>query len=87
MAVCEGSAEDKFFGSVTVGERGQIVIPAEARKRLNIVAGDKLLVIGHPQTHGLLFCRMDMFRQFLNKFVEGLDKLQELEVKGEPGEK
>jgi AbrB family looped-hinge helix DNA binding protein len=36
----------KFYGSVTVSERGQIVVPAEARKDFNIGAGDKLLVFG-----------------------------------------
>lgn len=35
-----------FFGSVVVGERGQIVIPKEARKVFNIESGDKLLVLG-----------------------------------------
>lgn len=34
----------KFYGSVTVSERGQIVIPADARKDFNIKTGDKLLV-------------------------------------------
>jgi len=36
----------KFYGSVTVSERGQIVIPADARKDFGIKAGDKLLVLG-----------------------------------------
>ena len=35
-----------FYGSVTVSERGQIVIPTDARKDFNISAGDKLLVFG-----------------------------------------
>ena len=35
-----------FFGSVVVGERGQIVIPKEARIVFNINAGDKLLILG-----------------------------------------
>jgi AbrB family looped-hinge helix DNA binding protein len=36
----------KFYGSVTVSERGQVVVPAEARKDFNIATGDKLLVFG-----------------------------------------
>lgn len=35
-----------FFGAVVVGERGQIVIPKEARDMFNINTGDKLLVLG-----------------------------------------
>jgi len=37
----------KFYGSIPVSERGQIVIPAEARKDFNIKTGDKLLVLGN----------------------------------------
>ena len=36
----------KFYGSVTVSERGQIVIPVEARRDFRIRTGDKLLVFG-----------------------------------------
>ena len=35
-----------FFGSVFVGETGQIVIPKEAREKFKINSGDKLLVLG-----------------------------------------
>ena len=38
-----------FFGSVVVGERGQIVIPKEARIVFNINAGDKLLILGDEE--------------------------------------
>ncbi|MFQ7078272.1 MAG: AbrB/MazE/SpoVT family DNA-binding domain-containing protein [Christensenellaceae bacterium] len=34
-----------IFGTVKVGERGQIVIPREARDKFNIKAGDTLLVL------------------------------------------
>jgi len=35
-----------FFGSVTVGDRGQIVIPKKAREVFKIESGDKLLILG-----------------------------------------
>jgi len=35
-----------FFGSVVVGERGQIVIPKKARELFNIKSGDNLLILG-----------------------------------------
>ncbi|MCC0649958.1 helix-turn-helix transcriptional regulator [Clostridioides sp. ZZV15-6598] len=38
-----------FFGAVVVGERGQIVIPKEARDIFNINAGDKLLILGDEE--------------------------------------
>ena len=38
-----------FFGAVSVGERGQIVIPKEAREVFNINSGDKLLILGDDE--------------------------------------
>lgn len=43
MEVSQGK---RFYGTVTVSERGQIVIPAEARRDFDIKVGDKLLVLG-----------------------------------------
>ena len=38
-----------FFGTVTVVERGQIVIPQEARRIFKISAGDKILILGDEE--------------------------------------
>ena len=38
-----------FFGAGTVGERGQIVIPQEARRIFKISAGDKILILGDEE--------------------------------------
>lgn len=35
-----------FFGTTTVGEKGQVVIPAEAREAMELTKGEKLLVFG-----------------------------------------
>jgi len=42
----EAPESKKFYGSVTVSERGQIAIPVDARKDFGIKTGDKLLVFG-----------------------------------------
>ena len=40
----------KFCGAVVVGERGQIVIPAGARRDLDIASGERLIILGGPHT-------------------------------------
>lgn len=35
-----------FYGSSTLGEKGQIVVPAEARALMKIKKGEKMLVFG-----------------------------------------
>lgn len=37
---------DKFYGTTTMGARGQVVIPAQARKDLKLSPGDQLAVMG-----------------------------------------
>lgn len=68
----ESVFEDCFVGTVTVGERGQIVIPAEARKKLEINTGDRLFIMGHPSKDGLVLFKMDAMREFLNHLATEL---------------
>ena len=49
-----------LFGMVTVGDKGQIVIPARARKLFDISAGDQLVVLG-DETQGLAVMKADRF--------------------------
>lgn len=48
------------FGLVTVGDKGQIVIPAKARRIFNIRAGDQLLVLGDEE-QGLAIIKEEDF--------------------------
>ena len=36
--------QQAFYGTTTLGEKGQVVIPAEARSTLKLKKGEKLLV-------------------------------------------
>lgn len=49
----------RFYGAITVSDRGQIVIPAEARRDFNIKVGDKLLVLGDLE-QGLALIKASM---------------------------
>ena len=49
-----------LFGLVTVGEKGQIVIPAKARKLFGISAGDQLVVLG-DESQGMAVIKAEMF--------------------------
>ncbi|MCR4323098.1 MAG: AbrB/MazE/SpoVT family DNA-binding domain-containing protein [Candidatus Azambacteria bacterium] len=40
------SKKKHFFGTATIGEKGQVVVPAEARTAMKLKKGDKLLVFG-----------------------------------------
>ena len=64
---------DKFYGTTTMGARGQVVIPANARKELNLKPGDQLVVMGKfNKVLGLMKTDdMSGFVQTIMKNLEG----------------
>lgn len=63
--------EAAFQGAATVGERGQVVIPAGARELMGVGPGDKLLVFVHPTGAGVFFVKLSD----LQSFTESLSPL------------
>lgn len=55
-----------FFGTVKVGEKGQIVIPAKARKIFNINVGDSLIILG-DDTQGIAIIKEQDFMIMLDE--------------------
>ncbi|WOP19349.1 AbrB/MazE/SpoVT family DNA-binding domain-containing protein [Raineyella sp. LH-20] len=70
----DGPEGRKFYGAVTVGERGQIVIPARARRDHGITAGDKLIVLGSAE--GLALMGVDALMDALSASTTLLDALR-----------
>lgn len=56
------------FGVVTVGEKGQIVIPAKARKVFDINAGDHLLILGDEERGIAIIKQENIFDKFKKLF-------------------
>lgn len=50
--------DKRFYGAITVSDRGQIVIPAQARRDFGIEIGDKLLVFGDLR-HGIAIAKAE----------------------------
>jgi len=64
-----------FFGTTIVGERGQAVIPAEAREALKLKKGDKLLVFG--MGNGMLsFSTLSGFEKFQSHMTKQLETIR-----------
>ena len=61
-----------IFGVVKVGERGQIVIPKEARELYEIKPGDNLIVLGDQK--GIAMLKTEVFQGIVNQAMEGLTK-------------
>ncbi|MHB0884692.1 MAG: AbrB/MazE/SpoVT family DNA-binding domain-containing protein, partial [Bacillota bacterium] len=76
----------KFLGATTVGERGQIVIPADARKEYGLEFGDKILVFGRQNKLGLLLVKDDVIARYVDETMAELSGLERLLEKREAGQ-
>ncbi len=75
---------NEFFGSATVGERGQIVIPAQARQRLGIKPGDKLLIFsGMHGRPALSVMKAEQVSEYVARAMETLSRIEEAARGGE----
>ncbi|MBQ6594708.1 MAG: helix-turn-helix domain-containing protein [Clostridia bacterium] len=66
-----------IWGSVTVGERGQIVIPKGARDRFSLAAGQRLIVVSDEAGFALIPAE---------RFEENMKKVMEMLYTGDPEE-
>ena len=61
-----------IFGTVKVGERGQIVIPREARDKFNIKTGDTLIVLG-DEKWGIAVTKSDVLQKFASDIFQKME--------------
>lgn len=66
----------KVYGAVTVGERGQIVIPAELRKALNIKPADQLMVFAKLDKKVISLMPAKDFSRFLEQAAKIISRLE-----------
>ena len=62
----------RVFGTARVGDRGQIVIPKEAREFFGIEPGDTLLILGKNET-GLIVTRPETLNDLASKIFDSVE--------------
>lgn len=73
--------EESFYGATTVGEKGQVVIPAEARERMKLEKGDKLLVFGMG-CDMIAFTKLSNLEKFASHLSKRAEAIQDIIKKG-----
>ena len=68
-----GKATRHIFGTARVGEKGQIVIPKEARQIFGVQPGDTLLILGDEET-GIIVTKPDVLREAANGIFGKMEK-------------
>lgn len=64
-----------IFGTVRMGDKGQIVIPARARRVFDIQPGCELIVLGDIE-QGLALAKVEKFMDFVNEIQKKEDEMK-----------
>lgn len=68
-------ADMHLFGTATIGSKGQIVIPVEARTELGLEVGDKVLVIGSKHSKRLTIVTPEVIETYLNDMQDSIQTI------------
>jgi len=69
----------QLYGSVKVGERGQVVIPHDARAEMGLRPGDKLLALGGiPGMQGIILIKAESFSTLIGEITAKMGSLERL---------
>ena len=68
-----GRPKRHIFGTAKVGEKGQIVIPKEARTLFHVEPGDTLLILG-DEKNGIIVTKPDVIRDAATQVFENLKR-------------
>ena len=68
-----GKAKRHIFGTAKVGEKGQIVIPKDARQIFGVKPGDTLLILGDEET-GIIVTKPDVLRDAADEIFGKMER-------------
>lgn len=74
-----------LFDMVTVGERGQVVIPSKIRKSLSLKPGEQLVVIENPLAKAVVLLSPERISSVIKQAIEANDVALNLKNKGTGG--
>jgi AbrB family looped-hinge helix DNA binding protein len=72
----------KLYGTATIGSKGQVVIPAEAREELGLKPGDRLYVISAMGSGGVVFLKEDRLESIVQQMTEQVEGFREYKKLG-----
>ena len=59
--------EQIVYGMATISDKGQIAIPVNIRRELNLNSGNKLFILKRKDGAGFTFVKLDMIDKIMNK--------------------
>lgn len=66
-------SDKKLYGTATVGTKGQVVIPADAREEIGIKTGDRLYVVGSSTKKFVGFIKEEQLRALVEHITDNVE--------------
>jgi AbrB family looped-hinge helix DNA binding protein len=70
--------DKQLYGTATVGTKGQVVIPADARDALDIQTGDRLYVVGSQEKKWVGFIKEEQLRDMLDHITSNIEHYKDM---------
>ncbi len=69
--------DKKLYGTATVGSKGQVVIPADARELFSINPGDRLYVVGSEKAGWIGLLKEDQLREMVDHLTNNVEQYKD----------
>lgn len=79
-------ANKKLYGTATVGSKGQVVIPADAREELGLKPGDRLYVV-NAHSSGVVFLKEEALEKLVAHMSEQIEGFRAFKEKADKSDK
>lgn len=70
-------APKKLYGTATIGSKGQVVIPADAREELGLKPGDRLYVVSSMGASGVVFLKEEKLERMVEQMAAQIEGFRE----------
>ena len=72
-------SKKKLYGTATIGTKGQVVIPADAREELGLESGDRLYVMNAMHGGGVVLLKEEMLEAFVEQITAQVEDFRALQ--------
>jgi AbrB family looped-hinge helix DNA binding protein len=68
----------KIIGTATLNEKGQLVIPVEARHKLGLEPGSRVVIMSSPDRPALTLIKAEVLEEMVRDLADALDATKDI---------